>query len=126
MPSTIDVDREELWALNGEYIRSVQHGDVARFADLLADDFRCSAPDGSLLDKPAFLRHTALPVTITNLQAHDVDIRLFDNVAIIHGRTTYTTAAGQAGAGRYTDVWAKREGRWLAVAAHVTRCDVTV
>jgi len=29
---------------------------------------------------------------------------------------------GRAGAGRYTDVWARRQGRWLAVSAHVTRC----
>ena len=123
MPPTVDVDREELTALNGDYIQSVQDGDVARFADILADDFRCSAPDGSLLDKPAFLRQTALPVTIANLQAHDVQIRMFDGVAIIHGRTTYTTAAGRAASGRYTDVWAKRDGRWLAVAAHVTRVD---
>ena len=26
------------------------------------------------------------------------------------------------GHGRYTDIWAKRDGRWVAVAAHVTRC----
>ena len=26
------------------------------------------------------------------------------------------------GQGRYTDVWTRRNGRWLAVAAHVTRC----
>jgi hypothetical protein len=25
-------------------------------------------------------------------------------------------------AGRYTDVWARQGGRWLAVSAHVTRC----
>jgi hypothetical protein len=30
-------------------------------------------------------------------------------------------ADGRAGAGRYTDVWARRNGQWLAVAAHVTR-----
>ena len=29
---------------------------------------------------------------------------------------------GQPGAGRYTDVWARQGGRWLAVSAHVTRC----
>jgi len=41
--------------------------------------------------------------------------------AIIHARTTYTGADGRPGAGRYTDVWARRGGRWLAVSAHVTR-----
>jgi hypothetical protein len=28
---------------------------------------------------------------------------------------------GNTGSGRYTDVWAKRNGRWLAVSAHVSR-----
>jgi hypothetical protein len=41
--------------------------------------------------------------------------------ALIHARTTYTLADGRAGSGRYTDAWAKRNGRWLAVSAHVTR-----
>ncbi|MGH3129068.1 MAG: DUF4440 domain-containing protein, partial [Gaiellaceae bacterium] len=48
--------------------------------------------------------------------------RLLGDVAIIHARTTYTLADGRPGAGRYTDVWARRNGQWLAVAAHVTRC----
>ena len=30
-------------------------------------------------------------------------------------------ADGRPGSGRYTDVWARRNGRWLAVSAHVTR-----
>jgi hypothetical protein len=42
---------EELTALNHDYIRSVQHGDVARFEAILADDFLASNPDGSLVDK---------------------------------------------------------------------------
>jgi len=28
---------------------------------------------------------------------------------------------GQAGVGRYTDVWQRRQERWLCVAAHVSR-----
>ena len=47
--------------------------------------------------------------------------RILGDVAIVHARTTYTTADGRAAAGRYTDVWAKRNGAWLAVSAHVTR-----
>ena len=42
-------------------------------------------------------------------------------VAIIHARTSYTLPDGQSRSGRDTDVWARRDGRWLAVSAHVTR-----
>jgi ketosteroid isomerase-like protein len=114
-------DHETLLALNRDYIQSVQKGDVRRFDEILADDFLCSNPDGSLVDKKAFLAQTARPVTIANLEAHDVNVRLMGDFAIIHARTAYTLPDGQARSGRYTDVWARRAGRWLAVSAHVTR-----
>ncbi len=114
-------DVDVLLDLNRDYIRSVQDGDVQRFEEILADDFLCSNPDGSLIDREAFLEQTARPVTIANLEVHDVNVRIMGEVAIIHARTTYTLPGGGAGAGRYTDVWAHREGRWLAVSAHVTR-----
>jgi len=123
MPTTTasKSDLDVLLDLNRDYIRSVQNSDVLRFDEILADDFLCSNPDGSLVDRPAFLEQVAMPVTIMNLEAHDVRVRILGGVAIIHARTTYTQPDGRAGAGRYTEVWARREGRWLAVSAHVTR-----
>jgi hypothetical protein len=115
-------DHEELVALNRDYIRSVQTSDVRRFDEILAKDFLCSNPDGSLVDRDRFLAQTARPVSISNLEAHDVLVRIMGDIAIIHARTTYTRADGGAGSGRYTDVWARRQGVWLAVSAHVTRC----
>jgi ketosteroid isomerase-like protein len=114
-------DLDTLMALNEDYVRSVQRSDVARFEQILADDFLATLPDGTLLDRRAFLTHTAKPVTIADIAAHDVNVRLMGDFAIVHARTTYTLADGKPGEGRYTDVWAKRNGRWLAVAAHVTR-----
>ena len=114
-------DRDALIALNRDYVQSVQQGDVRRFDEILADDFVCSNPDGSLVDRAGFLAQTARPVTIADLEAHDVDVRVLGDVAIIHARTTYTLPDGRQGAGRYTDVWARRAGRWIAIAAHVTR-----
>ncbi|MBV9965126.1 MAG: nuclear transport factor 2 family protein, partial [Alphaproteobacteria bacterium] len=94
-----------------------------RFDEILAQDFRCSNPDGSLVDRAGFLAQTGRPVTISGLQAHDVEIRFFGgDMAIIHGRTAYTQADGGPGHGRYTDVWARQDGGWLCVSAHVTRC----
>jgi ketosteroid isomerase-like protein len=114
-------DLKTLLELNQDYIRSVQTSDVARFEEILSDDFLCSLPDGSLIDRKRFLEQTALPVKISNLEAHDVNVRLMGDFAIIHARTSYTTADGRPGSGRYTDVWARRGGRWVAVSAHVTR-----
>lgn len=114
-------DLDALLALNDDYIRSVQNGDVRRFGEILADDFLCSNPDGSLVDKAGFLAQTARPATVRGLSAEDVKVRVLGDIAIIHARTRYTTAEGERRNGRYTDVWARRDGRWLAVSAHVTR-----
>jgi hypothetical protein len=94
---------------------------VQRFDQILAGEFYASNPDGSLVDRAGFLAQTAKPVTIKGLKADQVMIRMFGDVAVIHGRTTYATAEGRVAQGRYTDVWAKRGGQWLAVSAHVTR-----
>jgi ketosteroid isomerase-like protein len=114
-------DIDELTALNRDYVASVQNGDVRRFDEILAQDFYCSNPDKSLVDRAGFLKQTALPVTIKNLIAEDVKIRVLGDFAIIHARTSYLTADGQQAYGRYTDCWAKQNGKWLAVSAHVAR-----
>jgi ketosteroid isomerase-like protein len=112
---------DTLLELNRDYLRSVETSDVQRFSEILADDFLCSLPDGSLIDRARFLERTGKPADISNLEGHDVNVRLMGDFAIIHARTTYTARDGRAGAGRYTDVWAKRDGAWVAVSAHVTR-----
>ena len=114
-------DLDALTALNRDYIHSMQHGDVQGFDEILAEDFLCSNPDGSLVDKKQFLAQTARPVTIGGLSVQEVRVRILGDVAIIHARTSYTTADGEQRNGRYTDVWARRDGKWLAVSAHVTR-----
>jgi ketosteroid isomerase-like protein len=116
-----DDDTETLRRLNEDYVSSVQRSDVRRFDEILAEDFLNTNPDGSLVDRSAFLAQIARPVAISGLEPRDVRIRILGDVAIIHARTTYTKPDGTTGSGRYTDIWARRQGRWLAVAAHVTR-----
>lgn len=114
-------DLATLGELNANYIRSVQESDARWFDENLAQDFLNSNPDGSLVERAGFLAQIARPCALSNLACEDVRIRIFGDIAIIHGRTTYRKADGQPGAGRYTDVYSRRRGRWLCVAAQVTR-----
>ena len=114
-------DLATLEELNRHYIRSVSEADVRWFDAHLAEDFVNSNPDCSLVDRAGFLAQIGRGSTVKGLAIEDVRIRVLGEVAIIHARTTYTRADGQPGAGRYTDVWARRQGRWLCVAANVTR-----
>jgi ketosteroid isomerase-like protein len=112
---------EVLEDLNRAYIDSVQAADVDRFETLLAPDFVCSNPDGTLIERAAFLRQIARGPGIAGLEAEDVRIRLMGELAIVHAATVYRDAAGVSRRGRYTDVWRRDGGQWRAVAAHVTR-----
>ena len=119
--ATHEGDIDVLRTLNSAFVRAVQESDVAWFEKHLADDFVNSNPDCSLVDRAGFLLQIARPAGISGLQEHDVRIRIFGDAAIIHARTSYARSGGEPGAGRYTDVWTRRQGRWLCVAAHVSR-----
>ena len=114
-------DLKTLEELNQNYIRSVRMSDVRWFDQRLAEDFLNSNADGSLIDRAGFLAQMARPCPVSDFHVEDVRIRLLGDHAIVHGRTTYQKGDGQPGAGRYTDVWSRRRGRWLCVSAHVTR-----
>jgi hypothetical protein len=116
-----DTELEALTTLNDVYIQSVVHADAVRFDDILAADFLCSQPDGTIVDKAEFLRQTQASTPLVSMDIDDVRIRIIGDTAIIHGRTRFARRDGAGGVGRYTDVWAKRNGKWLAVSAHVTR-----
>ena len=107
--------------LNRNYVRSVAESDVRWFDANLAPDFVNSNPDGSLVDRAGFLKQIAAPCAVSSLRESDVHINVIGDVAIVYARTTYGKPDGKPGAGRYTDVWQLRQGRWLCVSANVSR-----
>jgi ketosteroid isomerase-like protein len=118
---TATSDLQQLQQLNDDFIRSVAMSDAGWFDEHLAADFLNSNPDGSLVDRASFLAQIARPCPLADFKAEDVRIRIFSDVAFVHGRTVYTKPGGQPGAGRYTDIYARQNGAWRCVAAHVTR-----
>jgi ketosteroid isomerase-like protein len=116
-----DSDLATLHQLNRNYVRSVEESDVRWFDEHLAADFLNSNPDGTLVDRAGFLAQIARTSSVTNLRESDVRIVLRGDFAFIHARTTYVKGDGTSGTGRYTDIWWKRDGRWLCVSAQVTR-----
>ena len=95
--------RAALQELNRNYIRSVDEADVAWFDANLAADFFNTNPDGTFIDRKAFLAQIGRGSSVKNIREHDVIIRILGDFAIIHARTSYQKADGTQGAGRYTD-----------------------
>jgi ketosteroid isomerase-like protein len=114
-------DLQVLEELNRGYVRSAEFSDVRWYEEHLAEDYLSTNPDGSLVDRAAFLARMARPYPGSNLEALDVRIRLLGDVALIHAGFRDTRPDGRVGQGQYTDIWARRGGRWLCIAAHFTR-----
>ena len=114
-------DLEILEELNRNYVRSAEQSDVRWYSENLAEDFLSSSVDGSIVDRAAFLTRIARPYPGSNLEAVDVRIRFFGELALIHAGFSYRKPDGQMGVGRYTDVYARRQDRWLCVSAHFNR-----
>ena len=114
-------DIAQLEALNANYVRSAEEGDLAWYRANLADDYLCSTVDGKIADKQGFLKRIGSGSPGSRMQAVDVRIRLIGEVALIHAGFRYRKPDGAEGSGRYTDIWARRDGRWLCVSAHFNR-----
>jgi hypothetical protein len=64
--------RAKLQELNRNYIRSVDEADVAWFDANLASDFFNTNPDGSFIDRKAFLAQIGRGSSVRNIREHDV------------------------------------------------------
>lgn len=114
-------DIQTLEDLNRHYIRSAEHSDAAWYREHLAEDFLSSHRDGSIVDRDGFLQRISGPYPGTQLQAVDVQIRFAGELALIHAGFKYKRPDGQWGSGRYTDIYTRRQQRWLCVSAHFNR-----
>ena len=111
-------DEAILNQLNNDYVHSDQFNDVKRFSEILAEDFIAQTP-GVTRNRAEFLEFIAKPRPFKDLAVHDVKIRMLDDqVALVHGRATYTLLAdGVDQEALYTDTYQKRGGTWVCVSA---------
>jgi hypothetical protein len=112
-------DVDTLTELNHAYVMSVRDADTKTFENILAPDFLCTNPDASLLDREQFITLIGKGARITDLREDEVNVWMIGpDFAIIHARIRYNNKAGVGRIGRYTDDWARRDGKWLCVSAH--------
>jgi hypothetical protein len=103
--------------LNFDYNEADQASDAQRFNELLAADFIVQTP-GVTRNRAEFLEYIAKPRPFKDLALEEFRIRILSDVALIHGRATYTIIAdGTRQEALYTDTYQKRDGTWVCVAA---------
>jgi ketosteroid isomerase-like protein len=124
-PRPEDADEREIVALEKAWADAGPARDVPAYERVLADDFIGQWADGSSSNKAE---------TIESLRTSDhydditplgkLNVRVFNGTAVVNGRfSERATSGGKDLTGEYTftNVWAKRNGRWQCVAFQSTR-----
>jgi len=115
-----------LWYLEQDWNDAIAKQDRSWFEKNYAADFSSiSGSDGRLMDKAEDIADTINSGGKTELaETTNMNIRIDGKTAIVTGvfRIKGTDAKGQAfdRKTRYTDVWIKRDGRWLAWSSQGT------
>lgn len=115
-------DEHTLTRLNARYIESLMKADVEWYREHLAEDFVCIEANGTVLDKERFLRKTAEGPDLADYRLTQVQIRLFGDLALVHGMGLFRRRDATTGTSRYTDVYRRVDGdEWKVVSAQITR-----
>ena len=100
-----------------DWAESVVTGDRSKHKIYFAEDFIGTDTKGRRYDKSQVTRETGPAKQIISNKLDDVSVRFFGDTAIAHGSETWTRKDGSTGRYVWTDIWAKRDGRWQVVAA---------
>lgn len=116
---------QQLSQIEQRIAKAVVEGDLATYDSVLASDWTTIDLTGRVLSKSQVMRELASKERqIDSATIDDVRVREFGKVAVVTGRTTATGSyQGQriTVVLRFTDVFAKRDGRWQVVASQGTQ-----
>ena len=126
-PSTGSSVEQELLKLEREWLDAYTKRDVAAMERIEADDFVITFPNGQMSNKAQQVDSLKRPAPAgppPQFHTEGTKVRLLgDNVAILSGIVVGKYQIGGKEVvenSRYTDVWAKRDGRWQVVASHLS------
>ena len=124
LAQTASDDINTVKKLNEDWIHSYPDKDTVTMARILADDLIMITPNGSRIGKQDILKNMASPSQqVKTSKVDKAEVRLVGNTALIFAEASFVTLDnGKETPGRtsYLDIYEKRHGRWVAIAAHVT------
>ena len=114
---------EELKQIEQRLASTWKQGDCAGWGAMIAPEWSVIHLTGETLPRPQVLEMCRKPpATIETFTIDDVFVRVFGDAAVVTGRTTVTVGGASPVTVklRFTDVFIRRSGRWLAVASQAT------
>ncbi len=123
-----EVDSEEevrraILEIERETMAAIERKDGEALREVLAEDFVYRTPTGEEARKEAFLKNIAsIPFEILSVLGENLKVGVYGETAVLTGVQVATVRSEEGkeevGRGAYTDVFVRRDGRWLMALAH--------
>jgi ketosteroid isomerase-like protein len=113
----------ELRRLEREWSDAFNERDARTLNRLLAKDFVFVDQTGEVMNKAEYIDMVVNHIRVISGDIHGLDIRIHGSTGIAVARFTGTTTFDgheSTGSFRFIDVWAKKNGRWVAVSSQDT------
>jgi len=109
--------------LEHDWTDAMKAKDTDKLSSIIADDWVSIGPDGAKQTKREFLAEiTAGGYVLTSYDFGAMDVKVVGSTAIVQGSDTEKSMTkGKDSSGKYvwTDVFAKRDGKWQAVRSQL-------
>jgi uncharacterized protein DUF4440 len=121
-------DKATLISINRQFIRNFLNNDTVEHSKIIhASNFLFIGTNGKLLDRNEYMQgwaHGYDKTVMPEFDLEEVQVRLFDNMALIVAKTRVKKVKDGTiftGETRYTDTYVKEKGEWKCVQVQLTR-----
>ena len=122
-PSKAPSVSQDIKQLEQDWADAMKAGDLDKLNVILGDDWVGLGPDGTRETKKAFLADVKSgSMKLTSFENGPMDVHVLGSVAVVLGSDTEkSTSKGKDTSGKYVwmDVFAKRDGKWVAVRSQL-------
>lgn len=108
-----------------DWTDAIKAGDFDKLGQLIADEWTAIGPDGGKITKQAFIEgYKSGKSKLESFEFGPLEVKVLGNVAVVQGSDTEKSVTdGKDSSGKYvwTDVFVKRDGKWLAVRSQLAK-----
>ena len=123
MTNSTDAAAEALLQIERDIMAAIKNKDAAALEPTLADEFVYRTHFGAEADKAEFLKSIAsFPMKILSLRGEELRVDVYGDTAVLTGvqiaEARPPEGETEESAVAFTDVFVRRDGRWLMVLAY--------
>ena len=123
MTDSNDNAAEALLQIERDIMAAIKGKDTAALETMLADEFTYRTHFGAEADKTEFLKSIAsFPMKILSLRGEELNVDIYGETGVITGvqiaEARPPEGEAEESAVAFTDVFVRRDGRWLLVLAY--------